>query len=189
MNKRIYYRNQFIELTVNQHLNSKPLKEVLLNFVNGTVNFELNCDRDPEKSDLPEGFHFIEAAGGLIQRNDEFLFIRRHNRWDLPKGKLEKKEHPEAAAIRECEEECGISGLSLLSPLPFTWHLYEYKGGVALKKTWWYHMSTDFQGVLTPQLEEDITAVEWFKADYIKSHVLPDTYHTISDLVKAHFNF
>lgn len=188
MNKRIYYRNQFIELTVNQHLNSKPLKEVLLNFVNGTVNFELNCDRDPEKSDLPEGFHFIEAAGGLIQRNDEFLFIRRHNRWDLPKGKLEKKEHPEAAAIRECEEECGISGLSLLSPLPFTWHLYEYKGGFALKKTWWYHMSTDFQGVLTPQLEEDITAVEWFKADYIKSHVLPDTYHTISDLVKAHFN-
>ena len=38
-------------------------------------------------------FPIIEAAGGLVQRDDgKFLFIFRNNKWDLPKGGIEKKE-------------------------------------------------------------------------------------------------
>jgi len=188
MNKRIYYKHNFIELTVNQTQNNFSLKEVLLNFVNDPKNISLGYAHLPSKVDLPDHFYFIEAAGGFIQKNDDFLFIRRHNRWDLPKGKLEKNEHPEVAAIRECEEECGIYGLKILSPLPFTWHLYEFKGSYALKKTWWYHMQTEYEGLLTPQLEEDITEVRWFNKSHIVSKVLTDTYHTISDTVKVHLN-
>ena len=33
----------------------------------------------------------IEAAGGLVKNEDgEYLFIFRNNKWDLPKGKIEK---------------------------------------------------------------------------------------------------
>src|SRR5665648_657317 len=53
----------------------------------------------------------IPAAGGLVRNeNGLFLFIRRLGVWDLPKGKIEKNETPELAAVREVEEECGLSG-------------------------------------------------------------------------------
>ncbi|QQS63451.1 MAG: NUDIX domain-containing protein [Chitinophagaceae bacterium] len=54
-------------------------------------------------------FKIVEAAGGIVQNeNKEILFIYRRNKWDLPKGKIEKKELPENAAAREIEEETGI---------------------------------------------------------------------------------
>jgi hypothetical protein len=38
-------------------------------------------------------FQIIEAAGGLVKnKNDEWLFIFRNGKWDLPKGKIEKGE-------------------------------------------------------------------------------------------------
>ena len=49
-------------------------------------------------------FKLIEAAGGVIQNSKGILFIYRNNKWDLPKGKVEKKEKLPLAAIRECEE-------------------------------------------------------------------------------------
>ena len=52
--------------------------------------------------------NFIEAAGGLVQSNQKFLFIKRQDVWDIPKGKLEKNEEVEAGALREIEEECGV---------------------------------------------------------------------------------
>ncbi|MBK6522614.1 MAG: hypothetical protein IPG08_09890, partial [Sphingobacteriaceae bacterium] len=38
------------------------------------------------------------------------------------------------AAIRECEEECAVTGLTILKQLPDTYHIYEYKTGHALKR-------------------------------------------------------
>ena len=34
--------------------------------------------------------------------------IQRLGDWDLPKGKVEKREGVEAAAVREVQEECGL---------------------------------------------------------------------------------
>ena len=57
----------------------------------------------------------IEAAGGVIWRyNDsaqmEILLIHRPRRddWSLPKGKLERGESSERAALREVREETGL---------------------------------------------------------------------------------
>ena len=37
-------------------------------------------------------FPLVQAAGGLVEnKNKQFLFICRNNKWDLPKGKIEKK--------------------------------------------------------------------------------------------------
>src|ERR1041384_622155 len=47
-------------------------------------------------------FKIIEAAGSLVfNKKKELLMIYRLDKWDLPKGKIEKNEKPAAAALRE----------------------------------------------------------------------------------------
>ena len=51
----------------------------------------------------------VKAAGGIvINSKGQTLFIFRNNKWDLPKGRLEKNENLEVAAVREVEEETGV---------------------------------------------------------------------------------
>ena len=57
----------------------------------------------------------IKAAGGLVyNQENKLLMIFRNGKWDLPKGKLEEGESIENCAIREVEEECGISNLQII---------------------------------------------------------------------------
>jgi len=107
--------------------------------------------------------HPIAAAGGVVtNEKGAILMIYRLGHWDLPKGKVEKKEVIEAAALREVEEECGMKDLVIKRPLRPTYHTYPYKGTIALKTTYWYHMETNTQDqVLVPQLEEGISEVRW----------------------------
>ena len=60
-----------------------------------------------------KNFRWIEAAGGIVvhKENKKSLFIFRNNKWDIPKGKIEKGETPALGAIREIQEECGIKNL------------------------------------------------------------------------------
>ena len=63
-----------------------------------------------------QNFPPIPAAGGLVlNKQKEILFIYRGNKWDLPKGHIEKGETKETAAIREVVEECGIKDLHIIS--------------------------------------------------------------------------
>jgi ADP-ribose pyrophosphatase YjhB (NUDIX family) len=137
---------------------------------------------------LKEYFKYIVAAGGLIQKKDQFLFIKRFGKWDLPKGKLDKGESIEHCAVRECEEECAVEGLKILKAIPDTYHVYEHKKGYALKTTYWFHMETQSEKKLIPQTEESIEEVTWFTVDEIRSQVLQNTYITIEKLVKGFFS-
>ncbi|NCT09980.1 MAG: NUDIX domain-containing protein [Flavobacteriia bacterium] len=106
-----------------------------------------------------ENFKVVKAAGGLVLNpKNEILFIFRNNIWDLPKGHVEKKESLENAAIREVEEECGISKLLIIQKLIITYHIY-YLDGLKLKETHWFLMSSNDAKMLTPQSEEGITKV------------------------------
>ncbi|MCU0360521.1 MAG: NUDIX domain-containing protein [Bacteroidia bacterium] len=133
---------------------------------------------------LKKEFRYIEAAGGFIQKADEYLFIHRHGRWDLPKGKLEKGEGIQEAAIRECEEECGVKNLKIEKPLRSTFHLYPFKRDIALKQAYWFYMTTNFEGPLVPQTGESIEKAEWVKKEKVMKDILPDTYLTIRDVIK-----
>lgn len=107
-------------------------------------------------------FKVVEAAGGAVKnKEDKWLFIFRNGKWDLPKGKIEKGEGLEEAAIREVEEECGVNGLSIIRPLSTSYHTYTLNGFLVLKPTYWYEMVTSSTGKLTPQIEEGITDVKW----------------------------
>ena len=41
--------------------------------------------------------------------NGSYLFIYRNDKWDLPKGKIEKNEVVIEAAVREVMEETGVA--------------------------------------------------------------------------------
>lgn len=142
-----------------------------------------------ERCFLP-AFILVPAAGGVVVRSQKLLFIFRNQKWDLPKGKIDKGETPIKAAIREVNEECGISGHEIVKHLPSTFHIYKspYKktlGQWILKETFWFEMS--YSGVEngTPQTEENITKVQWFAKNELDT-VLGNTYENLKQLIKIY---
>jgi 8-oxo-dGTP pyrophosphatase MutT (NUDIX family) len=199
MNISIYYLSKKIvlnlknQLSVNQSFNDldvmkpKEIIDVFEKFINNQSNNILIfyiTEIEFGLNKLKNVFKYIEAAGGLIEQNNSWLFIYRLKHWDLPKGKLDKGESPEEAGIRECEEECGITKLSITKTLAPTYHIYPHKGKYALKKTFWYLMSTQHNGVLVPQIEENIEKVEWLNKSQISEIVKINTYPAIIDVLK-----
>ena len=108
-------------------------------------------------------FKFIKAAGGIVYNlSGDILLIKRFDKWDLPKGKLEQEELPEIGAMREVTEETSVTGLSVIRKLDPTYHIFTTKkGNIALKETSWFEMKTDWSAQPVPQQEEDITEVRW----------------------------
>ncbi len=199
MNIIIYYLTKKIILQqVEQHsqnqsfinIDSMRKKDFLDDFelfINQPSSIELTvetCDLEKGLDKFRKCFKYIYAAGGLIEKDGAYLFIYRLKKWDLPKGKLEMGESPEEAGIRECEEECGITQLTITKTLAPTYHIYKHKGGYALKKTFWYAMQTAHTGVLVPQIEEKIEQVEWFTQNQIQNLVLVNSYPAILDVIK-----
>ena len=134
--------------------------------------------------DFCSKFIMIEAAGGLVFNKDgDILMIFRNGKWDLPKGKLEIGESVEECAIREVEEESSIVGLYITEKIIETYHTYSLKGEEILKRTYWYKMRTNFDGELSPQIEEGITKVSWIDKDQI-SEKIKNSYGNISDVLK-----
>ena len=120
----------------------------------------------------------IAAGGKVYNSKKEALFIYRFNKWNLPKGKLEKNESIEQCAIREVEEECGVSDLKILKELETTYHIFERNQKTILKITYWYLMTTNYDGVLKPQIEEGIEKVV-FKNESSTQKALTNTYENI----------
>jgi len=127
----------------------------------------------------------IEAAGGLVYNvKDQLLMIFRNGKWDLPKGKLEVGENIEQCAMREVEEECGISGLTITQQLQETHHTYEINGQKILKRTYWFEMISSFKGNLVPQTKEGITAVVWVDKEDI-AEKLENSFGNLIELLKT----
>ncbi|MFC4162264.1 NUDIX hydrolase [Epilithonimonas zeae] len=132
-------------------------------------------------TDFRNYFKNIEAAGGVvINPEDKILFIHRLGKWDLPKGKIEKGESREVAAVREVEEECGIFNLELKDFINSTYHIYtERDGKKILKTTYWFEMFYSGNETPKPQIEEGINEVGWKNEEEIESQILPSTFQNI----------
>ena len=129
-------------------------------------------------------YKIIEAAGGVVyNENGEILVMYRRDYWDLPKGKIDKGETKAAAALREVEEETGLSQVERGDLICTTYHTYRDKKKRILKRTYWYKMTTNEKQV-TPQTEEDIEKLLWIKPQDFLREKKP-IYNSIRVVVEA----
>ncbi|MBN2273453.1 MAG: NUDIX domain-containing protein [Bacteroidales bacterium] len=129
-------------------------------------------------------FKLIEAAGGVIKNSKgQLLVIKRRDRWDLPKGKLDAGESFEEAALREVEEECGIQDLKLICRLMSTYHSYLIDDQPVLKKTMWFDILYKGHKKPVPEQKENITEIRWVNPSEVSSF-MKDTYGAIRDVLK-----
>lgn len=147
-----------------------------------------NKDLEKLKKAFFKHFEVIEAAGGIVlNEKKEILFIFRRGKWDLPKGKMDKKEKEEDCAQREIEEETGVKGLLLKKKVGETFHVYDEFGKHFLKISHWFYFTCNNKQTLQPQTEEDITKAEWIKTKDIKEPI-KNTYANIKDILAKFFD-
>jgi len=173
-NKIHYFRNRII------------LKLVLKSFIDNTdiKNLYVITDNPLRVFKIFMRFYkLIEAAGGLVISNNKALFIFRREKWDLPKGKLEKGESIETGAIREVEEECGLTNLTITKLLDKTYHTYTLKGKNILKRTYWFEMIHEGNQEPIPQTEEEITEAKWIDSKEF-GQVIKNTFPSIIQVLK-----
>ncbi|MBU0763641.1 MAG: NUDIX domain-containing protein [Bacteroidetes bacterium] len=165
-------------------------KEELKNLVNEIIArkvprklYIVHPDTEVLRNDFCNCFECITAGGGLVKNaKSKVLFIRRWNKWDLPKGKVEGNESSAQTAVREVSEECGLKGLQIIKNLPATYHTYERYNKPILKRTDWFEMYYSGNEVPVPQKAEKITEAVWF--DKREIHLVKEeTYLSILDVL------
>jgi len=111
----------------------------------------------------------VKAGGGIVKNtNDETLFIYRRNKWDLPKGKMDKGETIDQTALREVKEETGIKNLSIIDFKMNTYHVFKKGKEYRLKETSWFNMFSTHELSFSPESKEGITKVVWKSNKKIK---------------------
>jgi 8-oxo-dGTP pyrophosphatase MutT (NUDIX family) len=131
-----------------------------------------------------KGYKKINAAGGIVEKDGNYLVIKRNGVWDLPKGKVELEEEIELAAIREVEEECGITSPVIVDELILSYHTYIMKRKNILKTTYWYYMKYEGDEKLVPQTEEGIEEVKWVTLDELIA-LKSEIYHSLIQVIEA----
>jgi 8-oxo-dGTP pyrophosphatase MutT (NUDIX family) len=75
------------------------------------------------------------SAGVVLVKDGEYLLLHYEaGHWDFPKGHLEKGETPEQAALRELNEETGITDAEILSGFAERIHYFFKKEGKTVSK-------------------------------------------------------
>ena len=134
---------------------------------------------------LKKEIKYKEAAGGLVvNNNNELLMIHRIGYDDLPKGHIEKGEDTQTTAIREVQEECGITPYEIVKELHSSYHVFMMKEKWILKKVFWFLMLYKGTQIPVPQQEENITEANWnTKADVKRK------YHTSFHSLRKHLDY
>ena len=165
--------------------------KIIFNDLNTSNYILFHKDVEKLKNDFLAHFICLEAAGGVVYNTkNEILLIHRRGFWDLPKGKMEIDETIEDTAIREVEEETGLTNVMILKPILFkelantaTYHSYSINGKQAMKISYWFEMKTDFAAALIPQTEEDIEQAIWVKKEDVPTY-FDNMYSSIIDVLK-----
>jgi 8-oxo-dGTP diphosphatase len=112
----------------------------------------------------------VRAAGGVVTRatpdgDREVLLVHRprYGDWTLPKGKLERGESHEDAALREVEEETGVRGV-LGAELPS--HQYVDRHGRDKIVRYWEMTPVDAR---PREPDDEVDEVRWVRASDAKA--------------------
>lgn len=147
-----------------------------------TDTFVHEVSENAVASALAQTFKMAPAAGGIVEKNGQFVAIIRHDIPDLPKGHIEKGESPEMAALREVKEETGIGKLQIVRELTSTWHCYSIGDEWRLKRTYWYLMNTADDIQPKPQTEEGISEIKLVGSEDVEGFI-KETFRSISDIL------
>ena len=192
---QVFYKKKIILLTdvfkEGKDFKSFPIKDVklkkVIKFLNKKNTNSVHLFHKNKDKLLKYFFKLIPtviAAGGKITNSkSETLFIYRNDKWDLPKGRIEKNEPIRVAAIREVEEETAVDGLEVIKPLTETFHIFNRNGKYKLKKTFWFEMKTASQTTLVPQLNEGIEQAIW-----VSKEEIPVKFENAYENIKLVFN-
>lgn len=177
---------------------AKDLFDIIHYIENNSVElrtvFVIGKSQEKVKQDFFSYYKLIHSAGGVVFNDDnEVLLINRNNHWDLPKGKMEANETFTETALREVEEETGVSHLQIISPIMLadnsdnvTYHTYYDKKNRILKVTHWYKMLCQQHTAedLKPQAEEGITEAVWVDQTKVTNEFyLNNSYGSIKDVL------
>ena len=190
--KKLSLSNSPKESEKNLHYEGKSTLEIAVDLLENTSVNEINLyheDLDVLWKDFSRFFRIIEAAGGIVLNDKkEILFIKRLGKWDLPKGKIEKGESLEEAALREIEEETGLKEVEIEKFLNTTYHIYtERNGDKILKTTHWFLMNYLGTESPKPQIEEGILEVSWKDNEEINEKVLGKTFRNIELILNEYW--
>lgn len=169
----------------NYNLKTVILRNVIRKLNNSSIKEARLVHKNEKKllkKFLKKAPNVIAGGGKVYNDKGKVLFIFRNGKWDLPKGKAEKKETIEETAIREVEEETGVKGLKIVKPIETTYHMFKRRGRYRIKITYWFEMKTSFDGKLYPQEKEGITKVKWLGKKKIKK-ALENSYANIKILI------
>lgn len=148
-----------------------------------------DISEDSLKSMIEERFELVQAGGGVVLNEDgDVLMIFRRGKWDLPKGKTDPGEDIQESAVREVQEETGVTNLDVIKHLDNTYHIYSQGNTECLKCTSWYLMRGTSKDSLQAQAEENILKVEWVNSQKLPT-LMNRTYDAIQEILrKADFN-
>lgn len=152
----------------------KTLHQIIDNLEKNTQSYDSVTVYHDDLAVLWDDFsslYEIRCAGGGVVHNTDgaILAIYRLGYWDLPKGKQEEGETIGQTALREVEEETGVTNLTLGEQLTETYHTHRSrKGKRILKQVTWFKMHSNAVDLI-PQAEEDIEAALWLpKEDFLQ---------------------
>jgi 8-oxo-dGTP pyrophosphatase MutT (NUDIX family) len=168
---------------LDSHTVKTMIHEMQLEKIHAGIFFHPNLEE--LKKAFFKKFVLVKAAGGLIRNEkDEVLLIFRRGKWDLPKGKLDKRESLEECAVREVQEETGLNNIKLTGPLLVTYHTYHEGARFILKESHWFSMHANGNQSFTPQAEEDISEIKWVKQDDLQQY-MTNSFPSIVDVLQT----
>ena len=140
---------------------------------------EFRTDR-PARAELAAGAAIVDPD----RRELLLLHLTEEDRWCFPKGHVDAGESVAAAALREVEEETGLSGLTLGPEIgQVTYRFYQPKKDRSVVKTCVYFVA--LASVRPVRLEPIFDEARWVGVDAARSLVEFDADRQVLDLVDA----
>jgi 8-oxo-dGTP pyrophosphatase MutT (NUDIX family) len=116
-------------------------------------------------------YNFPVSIKGVVFQGDRVVLLKNErDEWELPGGKLELEESPEACVVREIEEELGLT--VEVGTIVNSWVYHIFEGRVVFVVTYGCYAKPNSKISRSPEHK----AVDKFGIDEVKDLKMPEGY-------------